>query len=84
MVWPVGRRGDLLLGGLNDQIEHHLFPNMPRPALRHAQPLVCSYCSDRSPNTPGFDWPHLAALLAWGVIGAAVATRRFRWDPRPQ
>jgi ABC-2 type transport system permease protein len=32
----------------------------------------------------GFDWPHLAVLLAWGVIGAAVAVRRFRWDPRPE
>ena len=32
----------------------------------------------------GFDWPHLAVLLAWGVVGAAVAVRRFRWDPRPQ
>ncbi len=32
----------------------------------------------------GFDWPHLGVLLAWGVIGAAVAIRRFRWDPRPQ
>jgi len=30
----------------------------------------------------GFDWPHLAVLLAWGVIGALVAVRRFRWDPR--
>jgi ABC-2 type transport system permease protein len=32
----------------------------------------------------GFDWSHLAVLLAWGAIGAAVAIRRFRWDPRPQ
>jgi len=39
-----GPATDLLLGGLNYQIEHHLFPNMPRPALRHAQPLVRSYC----------------------------------------
>src|SRR5690349_5193979 len=39
-----GLATDLLLGGLNYQIEHHLFPNMPRPALRHAQPLVRSYC----------------------------------------
>ena len=29
---------DFLLGGLNYQIEHHLFPNMPRPNLRRAQP----------------------------------------------
>lgn len=35
---------DLLLGALNYQIEHHLFPNMPRPALRRAQPLVRAYC----------------------------------------
>ena len=32
----------------------------------------------------GFDWSHLAVLLAWGVLGALVAIRRFRWDPRPE
>jgi len=32
----------------------------------------------------GFDWSHLAVLLAWGVVGAVVAVRRFRWDPRPE
>jgi fatty acid desaturase len=35
---------DHLLGGLNYQIEHHLFPNMPRPSLRRAQVLVRAYC----------------------------------------
>jgi fatty acid desaturase len=40
-----GRCTDLLLGGLNYQIEHHLFPHMPRPALRHAQPMVRAFCS---------------------------------------
>jgi fatty acid desaturase len=35
---------DFLLGGLNYQIEHHLFPNMPRPNLRRAQPLVRAFC----------------------------------------
>jgi fatty acid desaturase len=35
---------DLVLGGLNYQIEHHLFPNMPRPNLRRAQPLVRAFC----------------------------------------
>jgi fatty acid desaturase len=29
---------DLALGGLNYQIEHHLFPSMPRPSLRRSQP----------------------------------------------
>src|SRR5215211_2673493 len=35
---------DWLLGGLNYQIEHHLFPHMPRPNLRRAQPLVRAFC----------------------------------------
>jgi fatty acid desaturase len=37
---------DQLLGGLNYQIEHHLFPNMPRPHLRRAQRLVRNYCAE--------------------------------------
>ena len=41
-----GRRfTDFMLGGLNYQIEHHLFPSMPRPSLRHAQELVRSFCA---------------------------------------
>ncbi len=39
---------DLLLGGLNYQIEHHLFPSMPRPSLRKAQALVRAYCQERA------------------------------------
>jgi fatty acid desaturase len=33
------------LGGLNYQIEHHLFPSMPRPNLRGAQPIVRDFCT---------------------------------------
>ncbi|MBA3742271.1 MAG: acyl-CoA desaturase [Sporichthya sp.] len=40
-----GRATDWLLGGLNYQIEHHLFPSMPRPNLRHAQSLVRAHCA---------------------------------------
>ena len=38
---------DNALGGLNYQIEHHLFPNMPRPNLRLAQPVVREFCESR-------------------------------------
>jgi fatty acid desaturase len=38
---------DAALGGLNYQIEHHLFPSMPRANLRHAQPVVEAFCTDR-------------------------------------
>jgi fatty acid desaturase len=35
---------DFALGGLNYQIEHHLFPSMPRPNLRRCQTLVREFC----------------------------------------
>jgi fatty acid desaturase len=35
---------DFALGGLNYQIEHHLFPSMPRPTLRRAQAPVRAFC----------------------------------------
>jgi fatty acid desaturase len=38
---------DFVLGGLNYQIEHHLFPSMPRPTLRHAQAAVRGFCAER-------------------------------------
>ena len=41
---------DYVLGGLNYQIEHHLFPNMPRPNLRRAQPLVREFCQQHGLN----------------------------------
>jgi fatty acid desaturase len=37
---------DFLLGGLNYQIEHHLFPSMPRPSLKRVQPLVREFCAE--------------------------------------
>ncbi|MBF8189282.1 acyl-CoA desaturase [Nonomuraea sp. K274] len=37
---------DVALGQLNYQIEHHLFPNMPAPNLRKAQPIVQQYCAE--------------------------------------
>jgi fatty acid desaturase len=41
-----GRLIDFALGGLNYQIEHHLFPSMPRPSLRRAQPLIAAFCAE--------------------------------------
>ena len=42
------RLTDFWYGGLNYQIEHHLFPNMPHNRLREAQRLVKGFCRDRS------------------------------------
>ena len=38
---------DAAMGGLNYQIEHHLFPSMPRPHLKLVRPVVRAYCADR-------------------------------------
>lgn len=37
---------DFSMGGLNYQVEHHLFPSMPRANLRAAQPIVLAYCEE--------------------------------------
>lgn len=39
---------DLALGGLNYQIEHHLFPYLPRPNLGRVQPIVKEFCRTES------------------------------------
>lgn len=38
---------DNLMGGLNYQVEHHLFPSMPRPHLRQAQVIVRQFCAEK-------------------------------------
>lgn len=38
---------DYAYGGLNYQIEHHLFPNMPRNRLKDARKLVRAFCLER-------------------------------------
>jgi fatty acid desaturase len=38
---------DWFTGGLNHQVEHHLFPSMPRPHLRRARPMVEQFCAER-------------------------------------
>jgi len=41
-----GRLMDNAMGGLNLQIEHHLFPQMSRPNLRRVAPMVREYCTE--------------------------------------
>lgn len=39
---------DFWYGGLNYQIEHHLFPRLPRNKLRAAQPIIRGFCREHS------------------------------------
>jgi fatty acid desaturase len=57
-----GRFVDLVLGGLNYQIEHHLFPSMPRPNLRRAQALVREFCQEL-----GIPYSETSLLASYGL-----------------
>jgi fatty acid desaturase len=54
---------DFWCGGLNYQIEHHLFPSMARPYLRKVQPLVASYCA-----AAGVPYTQMTLWQSYGVI----------------
>jgi fatty acid desaturase len=54
---------DLVYGGLNYQIEHHLFPSMPRNNLRRARPIVRRYC-----QTLGIAYCETSLVQSWSDI----------------
>lgn len=43
-----GLFNDFWYGGLNYQVEHHLFPSMPRNNLKKAQKIVKAYCVEHA------------------------------------
>jgi len=51
------------MGGLNYQIEHHLFPNMPRPSLRRAGQIVREYCA-----TKGILYTEVGLATSYGIV----------------
>ena len=69
-----GRVVDLALGGLNYQIEHHLFPSMPRPNLRRAQALIRGFCHGHgvSYREDGLLSSYAQTLRHLGEVGTSV------------
>ena len=43
-----GRWLDVAMGGLNHQVEHHLFPSMPSMSLRQVAPMVRAHCAEHA------------------------------------
>ena len=54
---------DAALGGLNYQIEHHLFPSMPRPNLRRAQVLIRQFCREH-----GVEYSETTLWRSWREV----------------
>ena len=52
-----------LLGGLNYQVEHHLFPSMPRPHLHKASTLVRRHCAEN--NLP---YTEATLIESYGIV----------------
>ncbi|MBE7196076.1 MAG: fatty acid desaturase, partial [Gordonia polyisoprenivorans] len=65
---------DQLLGGLNYQIEHHLFPSMPRANLRRARQLVREHCAhhDITYTETGIYESYATALRYLHELGAPL------------
>lgn len=60
-------KGGLLMnwamGGLDLQIEHHLFPRMPSANLRKAKPIVKQFCAER-----GILYTETNLITSYGII----------------
>jgi acyl-lipid Delta6-acetylenase / acyl-lipid (9-3)-desaturase len=65
---------DWFTGGLNFQIEHHLYPTMPRHNLRRAKPLVEAFCKRHGfmYETCGMDTGTFRVLQRLAEIAAKV------------
>ncbi|MDN4478900.1 acyl-CoA desaturase [Demequina sp. SYSU T00039] len=55
----------ILMGGLNYQIEHHLFPSMARPHLARAREIVREHCA-----TVGLPYTETSLLRSYGIVVA--------------
>ena len=58
-----GRFITVLMGGLNFQLEHHLFPDMPRPHLRKARRLVKAHC-----ETEGIVYTETGLASSYAIV----------------
>ncbi len=68
-----GRLTALAFGGLNFQIEHHLFPSMPSANLRRCRPLVRRFCAE-----------HTIAYAETGPLESYRMVLRYLGSLRPE
>src|SRR5688572_21755038 len=52
---------DFIMGGLNYQVEHHLFPTVPRLRLRRLRQVVKAYCEEK--RLPYYETSLLASYV---------------------
>ena len=57
---------DFYFGGLNSQIEHHLFPRVPHHRYRAMRPIVRAFCRER-----GIAYEEATFVRALASVGSA-------------
>jgi len=62
------RLHDFLFGGVNNHIEHHLFPSVPTARLRVARPITRAFCQRHTLPYREMSW----------LAGAREVTRHFK------
>jgi fatty acid desaturase len=62
----------MAFGGLNYQIEHHLFPSMPSRNLSRCRPLVMAFCAT-----------HAVPYVETSVVGSYRRVLRYLRSVRP-
>ena len=75
---------DFIFGGLNNHIEHHLFPDIPTGKLRVARPITRAFCARHRLRYRETSWPqavcevlrHLHAMSA--LARALLRQHRFQ------
>lgn len=67
----------VLMGGLNYQIEHHLFPSMPRPHLHRARQLVRKHCRTYDVPYVENNLAEALAIVVRYVNDVGLAARHF-------
>ncbi len=58
-----GMWATILYGGLNHQVEHHLFPSMPRPHLSRARQIVREHC-----RTQGIPYTEATVVASYRIV----------------
>lgn len=58
-----GRGMSYFMGGLNYQIEHHLFPSMPRPHLKKAREITIEHC-----KTIGVPYTETTLVRSYAIV----------------
>jgi fatty acid desaturase len=62
-----GRLTDFVFGALNYQIEHHLFPTMPRVNYARARAIVRAFCAER-----GLPYEEVDVLTSYRMVYAEL------------